>query len=214
MVNQSLPVSGIDVDFFTEGKISFLAELIAPLKNPLKLLDVGCGVAEAHSFIMNLDKDIEITGIDISKESLKIAKKRHKKNSYDLYNGKQIPFKDESFHIVMTSCVMHHVPPQQWQEFINEMFRVLKKGGVLAIFEHNPFNPLTRIAVNRCPFDEDAVLLRADKVEGMLKRQKDITIKTDYLFFTPFKNRLFRKMDQLLSWCPLGAQYCTYAIRK
>ena len=82
------------------------------------------------------------------------------------------------------------------------------------VFEHNPFNPLTRIAVNRCPFDEEAVLLRAGMVEKMLGAQEDLSIKTEYLFFTPFKNELFRKMDRFLSWLPLGAQYCTYAIKR
>ena len=41
------------------------------------------------------------------------------------------------------------------------MRRVVRPGGLLCIIEHNPFNPLTRLAVVRCEFDRDAVLLPA-----------------------------------------------------
>ena len=43
---------------------------------------------------------------------------------------------------------------------IAEMARVTRPGGMVAIIEHNPLNPVTRHIVSRCPFDRDAVLLR------------------------------------------------------
>ena len=42
-----------------------------------------------------------------------------------------------------------------------ELKRVLRAGGACVIFEHNPLNPLTVQAVNTCPFDENAVLIKA-----------------------------------------------------
>ena len=50
------------------------------------------------------------------------------------------------------------------------MARVLRPGGIAAIFEHNPLNPLTRRVVSNCVFDEDAVLLRRRRARGLLRQ--------------------------------------------
>ena len=66
------------------------------------------------------------------------------------YDGEKLPFPDETFDVVLAICVLHHVPVSQRYTFVSEMVRVARSGGVVAIFEHNPFNPLTRHAVNSC----------------------------------------------------------------
>ena len=58
----------------------------------------------------------------------------------------------------MTQSVTEHVA------LLAEIRRVLKPQGLLFVFEHNPLNPLTRHAVDTCPFDENAVLIRAPKM--------------------------------------------------
>ena len=37
------------------------------------------------------------------------------------------------------------------------------------VFEHNPFHPLTRLAVSRCAFDFDATLLRPGRLQGLMR---------------------------------------------
>lgn len=210
-VNNSVNFSGLTVDFFTQGKADFFNNLLKDEKAH-SVLDIGCGIGDLHPYLAQ--KSRKITGIDVSSESIKIAKNTYKDNIYSVYDGKTLPFDDDTFDAVLTVCVMHHVPPKQWQNFIHEMIRVTKKGGKIAVFEHNPFNPLTRIAVNRCPFDKDAVLLRAKQVEKMFLSTKQIKPASSYIFFTPFKHVAFKKLDNLLSWLPLGAQYCTYGQKR
>ena len=95
------------------------------------------------------------------------------------------------------------------------MTRVVKPGGWIFIFEHNPYNPLTRLAVNRCPFDKDAVLLTAKKTERLLSSTgTELKFQSDYIFFTPFKHPWFQKIDSFLRKLPLGGQYCTYGQKK
>lgn len=207
LVNDSVNFSGLTVDFFTQGKADFFNHLLKDKKKHT-ILDVGCGVGDLHPFLAQ--KQRKIVGVDVSSESIKIANDTHQSNTYSVYDGQTLPFDDNTFDAVLTVCVMHHVPPSQWNSFIGEMIRVTKKGGMVAVFEHNPFNPLTRIAVNRCPFDKDAVLLKAKQVEGMFLSTKQIKPTSSYIFFTPFKHNFFKKLDNLLSWLPLGAQYCTY----
>jgi hypothetical protein len=49
------------------------------------------------------------------------------------------------------------------------MARVTRPGGLICIIEHNALNLLTRLAVNRCPFDADAVLLRSGQSQELLR---------------------------------------------
>jgi ubiquinone/menaquinone biosynthesis C-methylase UbiE len=211
LVNQSVNFSGLTVDFFTQGKARFINKILENEQGG-KILDIGCGTGEIHSFLQKDHR--QITGVDVSKESLKIAQTNYPTHNYQPYDGYTLPFEDNTFDIALTICVMHHVVPSQWKHFVNEMVRIVKPGGWIFIFEHNPYSPLTRLAVNRCPFDKDAVLLQAKKVESLLKNTQSVACKSDYIFFTPFKHSFFQKVDQFLSWLPLGAQYCTYGRKK
>lgn len=48
--------------------------------------------------------------------------------------AKKLPFKDYSFDLIYASHVLEHVPWYQVQDSINELYRVLKKGGILEIW--------------------------------------------------------------------------------
>lgn len=207
VVQESIDFSGISANFFLEGKAQFLKKL-AKQNTENKVLDVGCGVGEMHPYMD--DENLRLFGIDISTESIKEASKKNPQYSYKSFNGETIPFDDNVFDIVYASCVFHHIPPKNWESFAKEMTRVTKKGGIVAIFEHNPYNPLTRLAVSRCPFDKDAVLLTSTKTIKLLKSTQKITPKTEFIFFFPFKNKLIKKIEQLISFIPIGAQYCSY----
>ena len=58
--------------------------------------------------------------------------------------GESLPFARPSdlFHLVL-----HHVPRSERPALIDGMKRALRPGGLLFVFEHNPYNPLTRHAV-------------------------------------------------------------------
>ena len=102
---------------------------------------------------------------------------------------------------------MHHVPPAGWSGFAAEMYRVVKKGGLAVVFEHNPLNPLTRIAVSRCEFDKDAVLLHRRKLKKIFIDTKLSIAGKAYIVFFPFKSKVFRNAENILGWLPLGAQF-------
>lgn len=87
------------------------------------LLDLGCG----GGWELFAKKAEKVIGIDISKASLKVAKK----NYYDCAKADigHLPFKDSSFDFVASSDVLGHIPSNSKQEAISENFRVLKGGG-------------------------------------------------------------------------------------
>ena len=78
---------------------------------------------------------------------------------FSWYDGEKLPFPDESFDVVVGICVLHHVPVSKRFNMVSEMVRVTRPEGFVAVFEHNPFNPLTRHAVNSCALDQGVVLL-------------------------------------------------------
>lgn len=213
-VQKAISFSGVSHDFFIVGKAKwierFFEERHIPYPMP-SILDIGCGVGLLHAHLGKIAQ--HIVGIDLSEQALETARQRNPQNTYLRYPGGALPFDDARFDMALAVTVMHHVPLADWQQFVDEAARVLKPGGMLAVIEHNPFNPLTRLSVNRCEFDNDAVLLSAGKTRRLLKSSGFREIGTEFIFFTPFKSRWARTLESLCRSIPLGAQYVTYGFK-
>lgn len=207
-VNASLSFTGLDVDFFTRVKADYLRDLLSahfPDPGRIDLLDVGCGVGNYHKLLKSHAGSL--TGVDVSSECVQQAASENPGIRYDAYDGARLPYDDASFDAAFTICVMHHVPPSNWPGFVAEVARVLRPGGLFAVFEHNPLNPLTMRVVNRCPFDRDAVLLRSGKTSELLKGAGFADVSARFILTVPAANALLRKLDLVLGRLPFGAQY-------
>jgi len=207
-VDQSIRFSGVGHDFFIKGKAVKLLALLDRFDfrpNGLDLLDIGCGVGLLHPFLEGAG--LRIVGVDVADAALAKARALNKNASYFHYDGAHLPFPDAHFDVALTICVLHHVPPDQWHAFLLEARRVIKSPGALIVFEHNPWNPLTRLAVNRCPFDHDAVLLSAPHLTTLMAEAGFIQVAREYLFFTPFSHGVVRRLEARVNRVPLGAQY-------
>ena len=86
--------------------------------------------------------------------------------------------------------------------------QLLRDGGSIFLFEHNPFNPVTRLIFERCAFDEGAVMLRLREVKALAESVGLSVTRSDYTLFFPRQLSFLRPMERLLGWLPLGAQYC------
>jgi 2-polyprenyl-6-hydroxyphenyl methylase/3-demethylubiquinone-9 3-methyltransferase len=100
-----------------------------------QVLDVGCG----GGFLSNLlaSSGFQVTGIDLSNESLEIAKQQDKTKSanYLFADATALPFEDASFDVVCALDLLEHV--ENPQAVIKEASRVLKKDG---LFFFHTFN--------------------------------------------------------------------------
>lgn len=207
-VNDSLAFTGFEVDFFTKVKSDYILDITSEYYGPigeLDVLDVGCGIGNYHSYFS--PKFGSLSGVDVSEQSISIAKKRNVGVEYSVYDGGRLPYPDNSYDVVYTICVMHHVPPSMWENFVNEMNRVLRPGGIAMIFEHNPINPLTMRVVNRCPFDADAVLIKGADAKQIMTNSKFQDVDLRYILSVPAKGNGLRRLDKVFSKIPLGAQY-------
>jgi hypothetical protein len=105
------------------------------------------------------------------------------------------------------------VPTAQCPRFAAELARVVRPGGLVAVFEHNPFNPLTRWAVQRCEFDRDAVLLSRGRATTVLRRAGLELAERRYIVFLPFGGERMEPLERRLGNLPIGAQYYVAARR-
>ena len=213
-IQSSIGFIGQDVDFFLRLKANKLIELADKYLTDanITVLDIGSGVGLMDRCLTN--KFRNLSGVDVEGGVVQKAKEHNPSVNYKLYDGNSLPFPDNSMDLVFAVNVMHHVAPANWNNFVKEMHRVAKKGGLAVVFEHNPYNPLTRLAVSRCEFDRDAVLLKKNKLKELFISSGFEIAEHSYIIFFPFKGKFFRSVEQAVSWLPFGAQHYTAGKKK
>ena len=204
-VENAIAFSGMELDHFTAVKARHLLDLMKRrLGNPadLAVLDVGCGTGETDRF---LAPEIgSLHGADISVRSIERAREKNPGVDYRAYDGGALPFDEGQFDLSFSINVLHHVEPEDRADVVGELARVVRPGGLVAIAEHNPLNPLTRRAVRGCSFDVGVQLLPRAELEGLLSGAGLDVVEHRYLIFLPVRSTA---VDRLLRRVPLGAQY-------
>jgi SAM-dependent methyltransferase len=210
-VQSSIEFSGLPHSFFLQAKADLLRGLVDEhVGGPQRpqMLDVGCGVGSLHPYLRGLADGL--CGIDVSAASIAQAQRANPAAEYRVFDGRSIPYDTGRFDLVTAVCVLHHVPPAQWRDFVSEMRRVVRPGGLVCIIEHNPFNPLTRLAVSRCEFDRDAVLLGLGKARQLMTGVGLHAVDARYFLLLPTAAKLARRVEIGLRRLPLGAQYAVW----
>ena len=202
--------SGKGHDFFVRAKADHLVDLLkkkTAAEVEIRLLDVGCGHGLIHPLLESSGLRFQITGIDVAAGVIDLARRANPGVRYDVYEGDVLPYASGTFDVAVTITVVHHVPPARWLDFLKEMTRVVRPCGIVVVFEHNPYNPLTAHVVRTCPVDKNAVLLPSGRLSGLMRRSGLESVEVRFILFTPFESRLFTLLDKSIGWLPLGAQY-------
>lgn len=207
----NIAASGEPPEYFAEYKMKDLKCLVSSGSGDIEgghFLDFGGGVGTSVPFFRKHFPGAHLTCIDVSIKSLAIGAGRFgSPASFVAFDGDQLPFAQATFDCVFAACVFHHIPPEAHQRLFGEMWRVLKPTGQVMIYEHNPLNPLTVRTVNACPFDENAILIRAGTLKTRLKSSGFRQLQIRYRVFFPRQLRWLRSMEEKLGWLPMGAQY-------
>ena len=212
VLDKSIVCSGEDSTYFAEYKIRDLyLELLgfgADVGSGLRLLDFGCGVGASTPFVRRYFPNAEMLSVDVSEESLDLARTRHGELAkFLVMTGDNLPEEVHTLDAVYAMCVFHHVDEGKHVELLSQMRSSLKPDGLLMVYEHNPFNPLTVRIVNNCPFDANAKLIHASVMAERCRLAGFKDVKVKYRVFIPGFLRIFRFIERLLSWLPLGGQY-------
>jgi ubiquinone/menaquinone biosynthesis C-methylase UbiE len=208
---------GGKADQFIAVKARWLLRREPDLKEGgLALLDYGCGAGDLMRVLATLGARASFTGCDVSSGMLAEVGKRWPAGQgaaprTEPQDGARTSFADGQFDIATISAVLHHVAVDERAAVYAELGRVVKPGGRIYVFEHNPRNPLVRYVIARTPIDENAILLDAVEVrEGLLNAAR-YQLETDYLMFMPPGLSALAPVDRALAWLPLGAQYAVAA---
>jgi len=202
LLDESVSASGYGWEYFADYKANYLAGL-ARLA-PRKILDFGCGIGLLSRCLVKRFPSAALHGYDVSSASVeKAAEALSGAGSFTT----DLDSLDDDYDLVVAANVLHHVPVQERRQTVVDLAKRLSADGLLALFEHNPVNPLTRRAVDRCAFDDDAVLLSMHEAAGYVRQAGLHVARRDYIVFMPKRLAPLRFVEPLLSWCPLGAQY-------
>jgi SAM-dependent methyltransferase len=213
-VNRSISFAGAHVDFFTQLKADDIAALVRRRlgrKDEVSALDFGCGSGLTDALVA--PRVGRLTGVDVSAALIESARTANPGVDYIHYDRERLPFEDGTFDLAFAICVFHHIDPPDRAAVTAELARVLRPGGLVAIYEHNPLNPLTRLAVSRCEFDDGVELLPRSETKGMLRAAGLAPVEWRYVAFFPWRGRAFRAVERVLARLPFGAQYVVAAVR-
>jgi SAM-dependent methyltransferase len=202
-VQASLPELLSEGDYFSRYKVEMVAASQKG-KTPQTILDFGCGIGLALKLFSEYFPGAKLFGYDVSPASIELA--RHRVPSAVLASDPQ-KLPEGYFDVVFIANVFHHVPPEARVGVMKVSRSLVKPGGRIYVFEHNPYNPITRRVFERCPFDQGAAMLsRPAMLE--LARSADLSVTAKrYTLFFPKQLRLFRCVEPFIDWLPLGGQY-------
>jgi demethylmenaquinone methyltransferase/2-methoxy-6-polyprenyl-1,4-benzoquinol methylase len=124
-----------------EARFRQLALQGLTIHSDTQVLDLCCGSGQTTQFLVKLSQNV--TGLDASPKSLQRARLNVPEASYVEAFAEEMPFADNLFDVVHISVALHEMQPQQLRKIINEVYRVLKPGGVFTLVDfHAPTNPV------------------------------------------------------------------------
>ncbi|BAH55800.1 MULTISPECIES: class I SAM-dependent methyltransferase [Rhodococcus] len=136
-----------------------------------RVLDVGCGTGYfATRLAAAIEPGGRAQGIDPSSPMIDYATGRRgtAHTTFSVAAAERLPFPDNSFDVVTSTLVIHHIAPNARAAAAREMARVLRPGGRVLIADFRPpTNPvanhligaLAGHAMQHTPIDDFAALL-------------------------------------------------------
>lgn len=154
-------------DFAMRYKNALAIELLkqfGALHEEARLLDCPSGTGRLCHALAN-ESFAHIDAVDISQEMLNVNKEKlpmdPDKVTFTVCNMKELPFEDDTFDGVVMPSFFYLVPLDEYPEYIADIHRVLKPGGVVIAECSNAFpacNPINLLKVLKQKYvDKQAV---------------------------------------------------------
>jgi 2-polyprenyl-3-methyl-5-hydroxy-6-metoxy-1,4-benzoquinol methylase len=107
-------------------------KIFSQLSKPESILDVGCGGGQFTFELAKQFPQAQVVGIDISSEAIEFAQKQLevtslKNLSFNVPPSAELSYPSNSFDIVTSTLVCHHLNDDQLIDFLKKSYQVAKK---------------------------------------------------------------------------------------
>lgn len=154
-------------------------------KNIKDVLEIGCGIGLVSAWLA--DKyGLNVYGIDIDPEEIKIAKEINKERHrlhYRIEDAGRLSFENNSFDLVISQNVFHHIP--NWPNVVAELKRTLRPSRYL-VWLDLVFPSLVKKIFK--PITKNYGLYTFKDIELEFKKAGFITIQKQKMAHGPFKH--------------------------
>lgn len=204
ILDRNVRFSGSGRHYFDEYKLRCLKNGVISAEDSLDVLDFGCGTGDLSFLMAKAFPNSRVFGFDVSQKCIEAARQKYPHEDNLVFLNQR---GNENYDLICAVNVFHHVPENERTELLWSLKRALKPDGRIVIFEHNPWNLVTRYAVKTCEFDVGVKLIsRRTFIKSAQKAGLTTLIKRYVVFFPQFAETL-RTLEPMLWSLPLGAQY-------
>jgi len=207
-LEKGLVLSGESASYFANGRVdSVKCYLDSKNQRIESIIEFGCGSGNNIHFLRKYFPQAWICGLDLSSKSMSVCKKRYAADD-------QISVEEIALHsppppvdLVFVNGVFHHIHPEDHGVNLDYIQSILKPGGLLVIFENNPFNPGARWVMSRIPFDQDAVMVNPFHLLKQITSRNFVGSFLNFFFIFPKILAGLRRFEKRFINLPIGAQY-------
>jgi len=141
---------------------TFLWDDLKPLAEYVQdgelVLDVACGSGRLYQLFEK--KQVQYTGVDYSKELIKIAKEEYPKAEFFVRDMKKLKFPEKSFDTIFCIAAFQHIPTEEFRlQILEEMKNILKPGGKIIFLNWNLFSTWAVDKYKKFVFDEQEFMI-------------------------------------------------------
>ena len=182
-VEDAIEIGGIEILHPGGYKLTQRTAELCELKKGMTVLDVSSGRGTQAIYYANTFGVI-VTGLDISEEMIRTATQKAieaglaDKVEFVLGDSQNLPFPDNLFDVVINECAVGI--PDDSQKVLNEMLRVVKPNGAVAIHESTWKKPLPKSKKEEISERYGTTPLEFDEWKGMLEKAGTVNIVSEF----------------------------------
>ena len=199
-------IAGASREHFAQSRLSWLFYLLQEQEiEASRVMDFGCGTGLSLSLLANILEAERVIGLDISEESLAVARESVGDSVQLTTPARYLP--EQDLDLVFCNGVFHHIPVAERAAAVDYVYHCLRPGGIFALWENNPWNPVHAFVMKHSEIDRNAVPLPPPESHRLVGSERFRVIRTDYLFFFPGYFGWLQPLEKWLIKVPFGAQY-------
>jgi trans-aconitate methyltransferase len=212
---EGLSLTGETRDYFARQRVLHTKRLCSGAAGDgdrpvARLVDFGCGVGHSTPYLLEAFPHACIIGFDESDAAIRAARERYGSDRAEFASG-SLTGQQRPVDVVYSNGTFHHIEPAHRDDAVASIVSWLAPGGLFVLWENNPWNPGTRIVMNRIAFDRGAQMLSSASAVTMLRRCGLRVLRVSSHFYFPGWLRALRSAEPYLERFRLGAQYCVVA---